>query len=157
MNCERVRSQLADYSAGFAQGAERLRMAEHLSACAACRERLDEFRALDSLFAEDRVVADEQLVRGVMVEVAALGKPQRPVWLVTLEQLGPLVHAGALLPLLAMVVLGVVQWSASSEAAVFLPLTPHASPIAMGLGIVLCGLAATAMAWFTWRAAEAVA
>jgi anti-sigma factor RsiW len=156
MNCEHVQRKLADYSAGLLQGDERLRVAEHVSACEACRAELGEYRALDELLDGERVVADEHLVRNVMTEVRVLGAPQRPVWLVALEQMAPLATVAAALPLLALFVLTALNWSSSPAADALFAGVSYAHAIAFGIAVGVCGLAALFAAWLTWRAAEAV-
>ncbi|MFQ6130633.1 MAG: anti-sigma factor family protein [Armatimonadota bacterium] len=89
MNCQQVREQLADYSAGFVQGDRRQRVKAHLSECEMCRERLAEYRELDRLLGNDRLEAGEALVQGVMARVRAEPAPVRRPWLDRLESLGP--------------------------------------------------------------------
>jgi len=156
MNCGRVRAKLADYSAGLIQGDERTRLSEHLAACAACRAELDEYRALDELLTGERVVAGEGLVGKVMTEVRVMGAPQRPMWLLSLEQVAPLAAVAAVFPLLALFVLGALSWSASPAAGAVLPGVSYGPAVALGLAIAVCGVASLFAAWLTWRTAENV-
>jgi anti-sigma factor RsiW len=52
MKCEEVSQQLIEYLDRRANSAERQEMEEHLAACAACRGRAEEFRALSGVLDE---------------------------------------------------------------------------------------------------------
>jgi len=103
MKCHRVQSQLAGYSAGLVQGAERQRLQAHLAECPSCRERLEQFRALDGLLAGDRTRAGDDFVRAVMLRVRVEALPRGLWWRMALEGVGPLVAAAAVLSLVAVV------------------------------------------------------
>jgi anti-sigma factor RsiW len=57
MNCERIENQLIAYLDGKAKPAERRQVESHLAECAACRQRVDEFRLVARLLDELPVVA----------------------------------------------------------------------------------------------------
>jgi anti-sigma factor RsiW len=52
MNCERIENQLIAYLDGKAKPAERRQVESHLAECAACRQRVDEFRLVAGLLDE---------------------------------------------------------------------------------------------------------
>jgi predicted anti-sigma-YlaC factor YlaD len=69
MSCRRAQRLLGDYAAGLLEGDLSERVRQHLDTCASCRERLDQFVALDRLVRDDRVQAGEDLVAEVMGRV----------------------------------------------------------------------------------------
>jgi len=157
MNCERVRGELAAYSAGLIRGEARGRLAEHLAACAACRAELGEYRALDALIAGERATAGEDLVGRTMREVRVIGAPERPSWLWAAEQAAPLAIIAAVIPLMALLILSAIDGPLAAEVATLLEGVAHGPEIATGLTLSLCGLASLAAAWTTWRAANSLA
>ncbi len=93
MNCRQAQKQLADYSAGFIEGARRERLQAHLAACPACREVLAQLHTLDQLVAGEPLSADEALVHRIMAQVqdADILRRWRRRWL--LDSLGPIAAA----------------------------------------------------------------
>ena len=52
MNCSRIEKKIMGYVDGRVKEGERLEMEKHLETCAACRVRVNEFRAVNSLLDE---------------------------------------------------------------------------------------------------------
>jgi len=114
VNCQQAQEQLADYSAGFIEGAHRERLQAHLAACPACREPLAQLRTLDQLVAGESLSADEALVHRIMAQVqeAEILRRWRRRWL--LDSLGPIAAA---LSLGAAMILIVQPYAAEWTAA----------------------------------------
>jgi len=145
MKCHQVQEALAGYSAGFVQGEERQRLQAHLAQCPACRERLEQFRALDGLLVADRPRAGEDFVRGVMSRVRAEVLPRGLWWRMMLEGVGPLVAAAAVLPLVCMVAYQVLaqhlQAVGSWDAGLLLAQPVTGAAMLLGM-VAVTGLAA---------------
>jgi anti-sigma factor RsiW len=52
MSCNRMENKILEYLDGRLKGSERLEVEKHLAACAACRLRVNEFRAVSELLDE---------------------------------------------------------------------------------------------------------
>lgn len=83
MSCEKVSNSLISYLDGRASAEERSSVEAHLQACAACRERAEEFRRLWDVMAEAPAVEpsfgfDTRLRQ----RIAAEGRPRPWTWLV---------------------------------------------------------------------------
>ena len=156
MNCREAQKHLADYAAGFLQGALWQRMQEHVAECEDCRLHVQELRTLDRLVAADRVEAGEALVQGVMVRVRAAQVRQRHYWLYLLEGAGPIVAAAGLLPVAILVLWRLLEGWVEGVTLPELDLSLLAQP-EMGTGILL-GMAVVMMAsvWLSYRLAEAL-
>ncbi len=104
MNCRQAQELLPAYSAGLVQGKRRERLRAHLAACETCRQRLEQFRALDRLLRADQMEADEALVQRTMAQVtdAEILRRWRRRWL--LEGLGPTVAAVSLLSVVMLLI-----------------------------------------------------
>src|ERR1700689_4360226 len=80
MNCERIENQLIAYLDAKAKPAERRQVESHLAECAACRQRVEEFRLVAGLLDELPVIAPSPSFDAALrARVAA--EPQRSsVW-----------------------------------------------------------------------------
>jgi len=145
MTCNLVREQLADYSVGFLEDADRGRIEAHLASCDACRAHLAELRALDQLMAADRVSAPPTLMLRVMDRVGPASARPRHAWVYLLDGIGPALAAMVLLPAILLLALReAATWTSATHAldlaALFAqPTTAVAATLGMALvaGVVL--------------------
>jgi anti-sigma factor RsiW len=156
MSCDLVREQLADYSAGFLEDADRGRVEAHLGACDMCRAHLAELRALDRLMAGDRTTAPQSLVLRVMDGVGPASVRPRHAWVYLLDDLGPALAAMVLLPAILLLALReAAAWTSTTHpldlAALFAqPTTAVAATLGMAL---VAGVAL----WFSQQVAGSLA
>jgi len=156
VNCRQAQKQLADYSAGFIEGARRERLQAHLAVCQPCRERVAQLRALDQLLAGESLSADEALVHRIMAQVqdAEILRRWRRRWL--LDSLGPIAAAVSLGA--AMIVIAqpyAAEWTAALSTwqldGELLAQPEWALGAVVGLPLVAGGVA-----WLTTWLAEAL-
>ena len=79
MSCERISSALIAYLDGRASAQERATVEAHLKACAACRERADEFRRLWNVMAEVPAV-EPSLGFDAQLREKIAAEPQPRLW-----------------------------------------------------------------------------
>jgi anti-sigma factor RsiW len=122
MSCERVESRILGYIDGRLKESEKLEVEKHLSACAPCRVRVEEFRAVSGLLDELPVIEPSpEFDTRVRALVAA--EPVKQNWWAWLR-IPPRVALAASLLLLAALWLGYYQrpqvpslpWSDPKEA-----------------------------------------
>ncbi len=105
MNCTRMDERLIPYLDGKLAGNERREMEAHLAACAACRRRADEFRAITGLLDELPVVEPSPAF-DVRVRARVAAAPPRQSWLAWLTPSPRVAFAATLLLMLTV-------WTAS--------------------------------------------
>lgn len=79
MSCEKISSALIAYLDGRASAQERTTVEAHLKACAACRERADEFRRLWNVMAEVPAV-EPSLGFDARLREKIAAEPQPRLW-----------------------------------------------------------------------------
>ena len=120
MNCEKMETRLIGYFDGKASASVRREVEAHLAACAACRVRAEEFRALDALLEElPSVEPAPSFDARVRARVAA--EPRR-AWLWAWLEPSPRFAVSAALLLMLAIWVGTRPLEAPAEAK----LTPDA-------------------------------
>ncbi|HKW89647.1 MAG TPA: zf-HC2 domain-containing protein [Candidatus Acidoferrales bacterium] len=79
MNCEKISGALIAYLDGHASAAERRDVEAHLKACAACRERAEEFRRLWQAMDEAPAI-EPSLGFDARLRQRLAAEPQRKAW-----------------------------------------------------------------------------
>ena len=105
MNCARMDERLIPYLDGKLAAGERREMEAHLAACAACRRRADEFRAVTGLLDELPVVEPSPAF-DVRVRARVAAAPPRQGWWAWLTPSPRVAFAATLLLMLTV-------WTAS--------------------------------------------
>jgi anti-sigma factor RsiW len=80
INCERMQERLIAYLDGNADSATRRQAEEHLSACAACRQRAEEFRTLWNVLDEVPGVAPSLSFDAAVRQHVAAEANRRGLW-----------------------------------------------------------------------------
>jgi anti-sigma factor RsiW len=80
MNCERIESQLIVYLDAKAKPAERRQVESHLAECAACRQRVDEFRLVAGLLDELPMIAPSPSFDAALRERVAAEPRRSGLW-----------------------------------------------------------------------------
>jgi anti-sigma factor RsiW len=104
MSCNRMERKILPYVDGRLKESERLEMEKHLSACAACRLRVNEFRAVTGLLDELPVI-EPSAAFDLRVHARVAAEPVKQSWWAWLTP-SPRVAFAASMLLLAMVWLG---------------------------------------------------
>jgi anti-sigma factor RsiW len=79
MKCARIESRIIPYVDGRLKESERLEMDKHLEACAACRLRVKEFRAVSG-FLEELPVIEPSAAFDVRVRARVAAEPVKQSW-----------------------------------------------------------------------------
>jgi anti-sigma factor RsiW len=79
MNCTRMENKVLGYVDGRLKEDERLQMEKHLAACAACRLRVNEFRAVTVLLDELPVIEPSEAF-DLRVHARVAAEPAKPSW-----------------------------------------------------------------------------
>jgi len=104
MSCARMESKILGYVDGRLKDSERAEMAKHLAACAACRLRVNEFRAVSGLLDELPVIEPSEAF-DLRVHARVAAEPAKQSWWAWFAP-SPRVAFAASMLLLAMVWLG---------------------------------------------------
>jgi anti-sigma factor RsiW len=122
MSCERMESRILGYVDGRLKESERLEVEKHLSACAPCRVRVEEFRSVSGLLDELPVIEPSpEFDTRVRALVAA--EPVKQSWWAWLR-VSPRIAFAASMLLLAAIWLGVYRqpqpalpWNGNQQVA----------------------------------------
>jgi anti-sigma factor RsiW len=79
MSCSRMESRILGYVDGRLKESERLEMEKHLSTCAACRVRVNEFRAVTGLLDELPVIEPSEAF-DLRVHARVAAEPVKQSW-----------------------------------------------------------------------------
>jgi len=104
MSCSRMESKILGFVDGRLKEGERLEMEKHLSACAACQLRVNQFRAVNSLLDELPMI-EPSLAFDVRVQARVAAEPVKQSWWAWFTP-SPRVALAASMLLLATVWLG---------------------------------------------------
>jgi anti-sigma factor RsiW len=80
MRCTRMEDKLIEYLDGRAKPAERHAIEEHLSSCADCRIRAEEFRALSGVLDDLPLVSPSPVFDATLRARIAAEPQRRPIW-----------------------------------------------------------------------------
>ncbi|HYL63034.1 MAG TPA: zf-HC2 domain-containing protein [Candidatus Methylomirabilis sp.] len=117
MSCTRMEGKILPYVEGRLKESERLEVEKHVSACAACRLRVNEFRAVSG-FLEELPEIEPSAAFDVRVRARVAAEPVKQNWWAWFA-LSPRVALAASLLLLAMVWVGSrPQFTAQDEAQI---------------------------------------
>lgn len=103
MSCSRVESKILEYVDGRLKESERLEVEKHLAACAACRLRVNEFRAVSGLLDELPMIEPSRAF-DLRVHARVAAEPTKQSWWVWFP--APRVAFAAAMLLLATVWVG---------------------------------------------------
>jgi anti-sigma factor RsiW len=104
MSCSRMENKVLGYVDGRLKESERLEMEKHLSTCAACRLRVNEFRAVTVLLDELPLIEPSSAF-DIRVHARVAAEPAKQSWWAWLTPSPRVVFAASML-LLAMVWIG---------------------------------------------------
>jgi anti-sigma factor RsiW len=104
MSCSRMENKILAYVDGRLKEGERLEVEKHLSACAACRLRVNEFRAVNGLLDELPMI-EPSAAFDVRMRARVAAEPAKRSWWAWLAPSPRVVFAASML-LLAIVWLG---------------------------------------------------
>jgi len=104
MSCSRMENKILGYVDGRLKESERLEMEKHVSTCAACRVRVNEFRAVNVLLDELPVI-EPSAAFDIRMQARVAAEPVKQSWWAWFAPSPRVVLAAAML-LLAMVWLG---------------------------------------------------
>lgn len=107
MSCERMESRILGYVDGRLKDSERLEVEKHLAACAPCRLRVEEFRAVSGLL-EELPVIEPSPEFDTRVHALVAAEPVKQSWWAWLH-VSPRVAFAASMLLLAAIWLGVYR------------------------------------------------
>ena len=79
MSCSRIESKILGYLDGRLKESERLEVEKHLAACAACRLRVNEFRAVGGLLDELPMI-EPSVAFDLRVRARVAAEPVKPSW-----------------------------------------------------------------------------
>lgn len=104
MNCGRVENKILGYVDGRLKDGERLEMEKHLSTCAACQLRVNEFRAVNVLLDELPMI-EPSAAFDIRMQARVAAEPAKQSWWAWLTPSPRIAFAASML-LLATVWLG---------------------------------------------------
>jgi len=104
MNCSRMEKKIMGYVDGRVKEGERLEMEKHLETCAACRVRVNEFRAVNVLLDELPMI-EPSAAFDIRMQARVAAEPAKQSWWAWFAP-SPRVAFAASMLLLAMVWLG---------------------------------------------------
>lgn len=104
MSCSRMESKILGYVDGRLKESERLEMEKHLATCAACRVRVNEFRAVNVLLDEMPVI-EPSAAFDIRMQARVAAEPAKQSWWAWFAPSPRVVLAAAML-LLATVWIG---------------------------------------------------
>jgi len=104
MNCSRIEKKIMGYVDGRVKEGERLEMEKHLETCAACRVRVNEFRAVNVLLDELPMI-EPSAAFDIRMQARVAAEPAKQSWWAWFAP-SPRVAFAASMLLLAMVWLG---------------------------------------------------
>ena len=104
MSCSRMESKILGYADGRLKESERLEVEKHLAACAACRLRVNEFRAVSGLLDELPMI-EPSAAFDLRVRARVLAEPVKQSWWAWLMP-APRVAVAAAMLVAAMVWVG---------------------------------------------------
>jgi anti-sigma factor RsiW len=104
MSCSRIEKKILGYVDGRLKESERLEMEKHLETCAACRLRVNEFRAVSGLLDELPVIQPSEAF-DLRVHARVAAEPVKQSWWAWFAP-SPRVAIAASMLLLAMVWIG---------------------------------------------------
>jgi anti-sigma factor RsiW len=115
MNCSRMEKKIMGYVDGRLKEGERLEMEKHLETCAACRVRVNEFRAVNVLLDELPMI-EPSAAFDIRMQARVAAEPVKQSWWAWFAP-SPRVAFAASMLLLAMVWLGSRPAESSLSAA----------------------------------------
>ena len=115
MSCNRMESRILPYVDGRLKESERLEVEKHLAACAACRLRVNEFRAVSGLLEELPVIEPSEAF-DLRVHARVAAEPVKQSWWAWFAP-APRVAFAASLLLLATVWIGIHSGSNQPQIA----------------------------------------
>jgi anti-sigma factor RsiW len=124
MSCERMESRILGYVDGRLKDSERAEAEKHFAACAACRVRVNEFRAVGELLGELPMVEPSPAF-DVRVRARMTAEPVRQSWWAWLRP-SPRIALAASLLLLAILWIG-----QRSQQIAPLPISPEEADASM--------------------------
>jgi anti-sigma factor RsiW len=114
MSCSRMEKKILGYVDGRLKEGERLEMEKHLSACAACQLRVNEFRSVSALLDELPMI-EPSAAFDVRVNARVAAEPAKQSWWAWFTP-SPRVAFAASMLVLAMVWVG--SYSGSNQAPI---------------------------------------
>jgi anti-sigma factor RsiW len=115
MSCGRMENKILGYVDGRLKESERVEMEKHLSTCAVCRLRVNEFRAVTGLLDELPVIEPSSAF-DIRVHARVAAEPAKPSWWAWFAP-SPRVALAASMLVLAMVWVGMRTQDSSLSAA----------------------------------------
>lgn len=125
MSCEKMETRILGYVDGRLKEGERVEMEKHLAVCAACRLRVNEFRAVTGLLDELPVIEPSGAFNARVHALVAAEPRKRSGWLAWFTPSPRVAFAAAML-MLATVWLGSIERPAPAIAEQDLPVVENA-------------------------------